>query len=100
MTEAAVEHYLGQYARLQPASADWINTIRESAIEQFRHTGFPTPRSENWKYTDVRPIVKRNFVAAEFGPDSVPPELLDKYSFSHANCQKKSTVVSHQPVRT
>ena len=88
MTEAAVEHYLGQYARLQPATADWINAIRETAIQQFQRTGFPGPRNENWKYTDVRPIVKRNFVAAGIETDSVPPELLEKYSFSHNKCHE------------
>ena len=86
MTEAAIEHYLGQYSRLQPVTPDWINEIRESAIRQFSRNGFPTPRNENWKYTDVRPIVKRDFVAIAPGPDSVPKELLDKYSFRQTDC--------------
>jgi len=88
MSEAAVEHYLGQYSRLPPSSSTWINEVRESAIQQFRRNGFPTPRNENWKYTDIRPIVKRDFVAIVPGPGAVPMELLDKYSFRQMDCHE------------
>ncbi len=40
---------------------DWLTRIRRSAIEQFRELGFPTPRLEEWKYTNVAPIASVPF---------------------------------------
>jgi Fe-S cluster assembly protein SufD len=31
----------------------WIRTLRDDALERFRETGFPGPKNELWKYTDV-----------------------------------------------
>ncbi len=46
-------------------SAPWLQQMREAALERFMALGFPTPRQEAWKYTDVRPIEKRRFALAE-----------------------------------
>lgn len=88
MSEAAVEHYLGQYSRRPPSAPAWLNGLRESAIQDFRRNGFPTLRHEDWKYTDVRPIVKRNFVVAEPESSAARTELLDRYSFRQMQCHE------------
>lgn len=86
MTEAAVEHYMEEYSRQESALPDWMHEIRESAIDSFRAKGFPTRRHEDWKYTDIRPIVKRNFVTAR--PDKLDLQQVDaeRYSFGESNC--------------
>ncbi len=38
-----------------------IHTIRKEAINRFRALGFPTTKHEEWKYTNVNPILKQSF---------------------------------------
>ncbi len=35
---------------------DWLLAARQGAFDRFRGSGFPTTRSENWKYTSLRPV--------------------------------------------
>ncbi len=49
-----------------PRDAEWLVEIRRAAMEQLRETGFPTVKDEDWKYTNVAPILKVPF--------SPPPE--------------------------
>jgi Fe-S cluster assembly protein SufD len=39
---------------------DWLTEIRQQAWEDFQQQGIPTPRQENWKYSNVGPIFKRD----------------------------------------
>ncbi|HET9870689.1 MAG TPA: SufD family Fe-S cluster assembly protein, partial [bacterium] len=32
---------------------DWLRTLREGAFAHFKTQGFPTPKNERWKYTDL-----------------------------------------------
>jgi len=87
MSEAAVTHYLDQHARL-PSAPAWLDGLRTAAIAQFRNDGFPTLRQEEWKYTDVRPITRRNFVPAAPGPGRARPVLLDRFSLADHGCHE------------
>src|SRR5207244_11604834 len=40
----------------------WLQTLRESSFAQFERAGFPNVKQEEWKYTNVTPITKTNFV--------------------------------------
>jgi len=56
------EHYLSQFEKLAGATGPaWLRSIREAAISRFAEIGFPTPREEDWKYTNVLPVVKTPF---------------------------------------
>ena len=48
-----------------------MKRLREEAFARFAESGFPTPKQEDWKYTDVRPIVK---TSREVFPDQIFPE--------------------------
>ena len=39
----------------------WLRGVRRAAIDSFSRSGFPTPRNEHWKYTNVSSIEKRAF---------------------------------------
>lgn len=39
----------------------WLTQARRSALDAFKTLGFPSPRDENWKYTNVRPIERGDF---------------------------------------
>lgn len=53
-------------ARSESASTEpeWLTALRRIAIERFDATGFPTTRTESWKYTDVSPILRVPFSSA------------------------------------
>jgi Fe-S cluster assembly protein SufD len=41
--------------------ASWVNRLRENAMARFEEAGFPTTKDEEWKYTNVAPIIKNGF---------------------------------------
>ena len=68
---AAVDHYRREWsaahASLPGAGVGWVDRVRREALDRFCERGFPTPRDEDWKYTNVRPIERRAF---RLDPDS------------------------------
>ncbi len=48
----------------------WLANLRDAAVQRFSESGYPTPRDEAWKYTNVAPIVKKGFVPLEGAEDS------------------------------
>ena len=62
---AALEHYRREWDAAQPtlpgAGVGWVDRVRREALDRFCERGFPTPRDEDWKYTNVRPIERRAF---------------------------------------
>jgi Fe-S cluster assembly protein SufD len=63
--ERFVEMYRGRRGDL-PGAED----LRERAIRHFARTGFPTQRTEDWKYTDLRRLLRSEFA----DPDSAAAE--------------------------
>jgi Fe-S cluster assembly protein SufD len=43
----------------------FISKIRKDAIQTFEEMGFPTTKNEEWKYTNITPILNYNFTPAE-----------------------------------
>ncbi len=55
-----------------PGSAiPWLRDARREAMGTFEAIGFPKPREEDWKYTRVAPIEKRDFALTP--PDTPTP---------------------------
>lgn len=62
----------------------WLKGIRKMAMKQFREFGFPSPRNEDWKYTNIAPIAAQDF---SLRTGEVSPDIIDslKYAESAAN---------------
>ena len=62
---ASTTRYADAFARREPAlpghDLAWLRDLRRAAVDAFSRSGFPTPRHEHWKYTNVAPIEKRAF---------------------------------------
>src|SRR3712207_6153529 len=43
----------------------WVERLREGAFARFEELGLPTTDDEDWKYTNVAPIVRAEFKPAE-----------------------------------
>lgn len=46
------------------ALPEWVRSLRRRALEHFETVGFPTTEEEDYKYTNVAPIVRGKFVPA------------------------------------
>ncbi|MGH8509581.1 MAG: Fe-S cluster assembly protein SufD [Gammaproteobacteria bacterium] len=69
MTGTMASHYMEELARAEAglvgADSGWFKAARRRALTNFGRIGFPTPKDEEWKYTNVAPIESRSFRLAE-----------------------------------
>jgi Fe-S cluster assembly protein SufD len=47
--------------RLNGNGNGFYSMLRKQAIQHFEEIGFPKPRSEDWKYTNIQPILDQNY---------------------------------------
>ena len=67
---------------------DWIADIRAEALDSFQELGLPTTRrgNEEWKYTDIRPLVRQGFAAPTLvEPDTTTALDLDSLNVGSAS---------------
>lgn len=50
--------------KLNGQSKSFLYTIRKDALVQLAELDFPTNKNEEWKYTNISPILKNNFIPA------------------------------------
>ncbi len=80
-----IEPYLDEFARLRgerPAEPTRVAEMRRRAIERFTAVGFPTLKEEEWRFTNIAPIVRASFhpassEVAEFGIEAIAPWMFD-----------------------
>ena len=63
---------------LGDAPQDALGAIRAAGRARFAESGFPTRRSEAWRFTELRKLIETRFVPADAAaPDAVPVAALD-----------------------
>lgn len=55
------EHYRDIATDLPGQQVPWLRTLRQRAELRFSLCGFPSPREEEWRYTNITPIEKKRF---------------------------------------
>lgn len=91
--EKEMNHYLAAFAEIEQQRANapaWLSNLRANAIAQFERLGFPTTRNEEWKYTNVAPLLKHEFRAATTAPTVAN---LDHFTYSES-CQSQLVFVN------
>ncbi|HYE48849.1 MAG TPA: Fe-S cluster assembly protein SufD [Azospirillaceae bacterium] len=81
----AIQPYLDALRAAGPtlpgAGLPWLDALRAAGAERFRAAGFPGPRVEAWKYTNLRPLEKQRFApaaaVAAVGVDALPTVAAD-----------------------
>jgi Fe-S cluster assembly protein SufD len=80
--------FLSHFARLEEKLGrdgdSWLHKVRKDAIGHFTELGFPTTKLEEWKYTNVAPIARIPFQAAEFRWDGLTEERLAELPLAHS----------------
>jgi Fe-S cluster assembly protein SufD len=56
-----VEHYQRIADILPGQNLPWLSALRQLALGSFAATGFPSPRDEEWKYTNVSALERKLF---------------------------------------
>ena len=79
------EPFVAAYERLktsQKVGPAWLRDARAGAMRQFGEHGFPTTRHEDWRFTNISPIVETVFAAS--GPAPTPAQIAS-HLFPEAN---------------
>jgi len=76
----AIYNYEFQKSLNASNQPDWLKDLRERAFRYFTENGFPVVQSEEWKYTNIAPMAKENFLLAELSEmatDDIKAENLE-----------------------
>jgi Fe-S cluster assembly protein SufD len=82
-----VDPYVAEFERLQRQGGNqpaFLQALRQGGIERFAEMGFPTLRQEEWRLTNVAPIVQGTFHWPEGDPDALPPSRIEPFLFDAA----------------
>lgn len=78
-TRTAIESVELAY-RARPAHAAgpaWLQPLRERAIVAFTRRGFPTPRDEDWKYTNLQALADASGTLLGMTPSAANADVID-----------------------
>src|SRR5207248_2917909 len=59
----------------------WLDSLRRAGMNRFEQVGFPGPRDENWRHTQLSPLVKTRFELASGDVTDEAVEAVREYSF-------------------
>ncbi|MFI3190599.1 Fe-S cluster assembly protein SufD [Crenothrix sp. D3] len=63
----------------------WLQALRNHALTQFAEQGFPSPRAEEWRYTNVSAIEKKRFLPVSESQTAVDvSDILTAYQLKDA----------------
>lgn len=96
MTNEAVEHFLSQATEL-PGMNDvaWLDEHRKAATHSLSTMGFPTRRVEEWKYTDVSPILNKKFSLSIADKQGDVEAILSSAKISDLDCHQLVFINGH-----
>ena len=63
-------------------SPSWLRELRESAAIRFAQIGFPTRRDEEWRFTNVSPIVETPFTLTAKAQSEMTSDGLRAYTYA------------------
>ena len=73
--------------KLNGQSKSFLHRIRKDALNKLSQLEFPTTKNEEWKYTDISPILRNNFIPAVNvkTPENKKDEIKE-YLFGNFDC--------------
>jgi Fe-S cluster assembly protein SufD len=83
LVAAKTDVYRTQFERLAPRLLQpaWVGALRQAGLKRLEALGLPTPRHEDWRFTNVAPILRLPFRPV-LEPGELPArECLDAYLF-------------------
>ena len=93
--------YISRFADIAPGlpgvGLPWLAELRAGAIKDFAAAGFPTIRSEAWKYTDLRRMLRTEFTAAPEAAAEPDAGVLDGWCPQSLRWPRTAPLHSHRP---
>ena len=87
---STLDHYVQAHRdckhQLAGAGLNWLSSTRQDALDQFYQLGFPTTRDEDWKYTRVSAIEKRQFAPSHVASTSQDLSDLSQFLIPGLEC--------------
>lgn len=83
---AGTESVVERFSKFTPdaASPAWLAPVRKAGLAGFADQGFPTPKDEDWRFTNVAPIAQLPFeLAAPVSVNGAETSALAALTFSH-----------------
>ena len=72
-----IEKIKNDFRRMESVYSNGMNDLRLNALANFSRMGFPTRKHEEWKYTDISPILKTSFsLPGSFAFETKKEEIL------------------------
>ncbi|HZO88657.1 MAG TPA: Fe-S cluster assembly protein SufD [Chthonomonadaceae bacterium] len=82
--------YLADFARREREAAGrapaWLTALRQEAIARFGELGFPTRHHEEWRFTNIAPLLEVPFHPAPAEPERLMLERLRAFTFPGLDC--------------
>ena len=60
-TDHFVTNIEAYHQALNGKARDWVHDLRVAGLEQLKTRGLPTTKLEGWRYTNIRPLVAKQF---------------------------------------
>ena len=77
----AVDPVRAQFEQLSEGPA-WLRALRQAGLARFTELGYPTTKQENWRFTNVQPLLRLPFKPAlSPEPAAVPGKRIDRFPF-------------------
>jgi len=99
MSEETQDLYLSHFAELEKAVGNngqaWTLPLRQAAMARFTELGFPTPRLEEWKYTNIAPLAKTPFQPALQVSQALTSEALAAGTITDLVCTQLVFINGH-----
>jgi Fe-S cluster assembly protein SufD len=70
---------------LNGESKSAVHLLRKKAIEDFSQLSFPTNKNEEWRFTNISPLLKHKFIPAIKG-QSISMNEVDRFRFNGMKC--------------
>lgn len=93
MDASSIQPFLAHYEAIQAQgqaqgpSLAWLEGLRSEGLRQAEGQGLPTPKWEDWKYTNLRPLEQAGFTAAPASAEDIRidriPSLLPAGESTH-----------------
>ena len=76
-----IENYRSQHQDFagQAPSQAWVKEMQRCGLTQLGESGFPTLADENWRYTNIKPLLKQAFHVVTARQTRLSPEQVDAF---------------------
>jgi len=80
-TNSYLRDFTGSDGGSEAPAPEWLRALRASAAARFAAVGFPTRRNEEWRFTNVSPIVETPFALTTAAQSQLTAEGLSPFTY-------------------